>query len=201
MLWSIKPLRLTIISVAGFFLAIVMYAAFWAAWYRIPAQPPKTVDLRMSPAQDARYLTFCAGLAGNPHGFPGHAYVVWSKVANADPMKADSIGFIPQRYNDQFISPFVTVPGMLHYHAALYNQRNLETLTVIVDPITYEKTIAERMIWEDTEFHAVTRDCVSFTTKIAQTAGLKVPQTRCLYPQDQIKQLKALNALNKNAGQ
>jgi len=196
MLWSIKPLRLTILSVLGFFLAIGLYFGFWAAWYRIPAQPPKTIDLRKSPSQSPRYLTFCAGLAGNPHGFPGHAYVVWSKIPDADPLKADSIGFIPQQYNDQFISPFVTVRGMLHYHAALYNQRNLETFTVVVDPETYEKTIAARNKWENTDFHAVSRDCVSFTTAIAETAGVKVPQPRCMYPQDQIRQFKILNGKN-----
>ncbi|MBS1990687.1 MAG: hypothetical protein JSS83_09235 [Cyanobacteria bacterium SZAS LIN-3] len=190
---SLKSFRLTVIAMVSLVLAIASYAAYWYAWYRISALPPKIVDLRKPPYHGTRYLTFCAGLAGNPHGFPGHAYVVWSKTNKEDPLQADSIGFIPKKYNDQFISPLVTVPGMLHYHAALYNQRNLESLTVIVDPETFDKTIAERNKWEDTDFHALTRDCLSFTTHIARTAGLKVPTNRCMYPQDQIRALKSLN--------
>jgi hypothetical protein len=174
-------------------LLVLAYALWWAVWYRLPAQPDQVVDLRKQSFQDACYITFCAGLADNPIGFPGHAYVVWSKTPNADALKAESVGFITQSYNDQFISPVVSVPGMLHYDAAQYNQRNLESLTVIVDPQTYQKTLLAREKWNNTPFKAIERDCLSFSTYIAQTAGLIIPEHRRLYPQDQLRQLKTLN--------
>jgi hypothetical protein len=179
-------------------MAVLGYAIWWAVWYRLPAQPDKVVDLRKQPSQSACYITFCAGLADNPLGFPGHAYVVWREKAIADPIQTESVGFITKSYNDQFISPLVPVPGMLHYDAALYNQRNLESLTVIVDPQTYKKTLLARRQWNTTEFKAVQRDCLSFTTYIAQSAGLVIPEHRCLYPQDQVRQLKALNKTQQN---
>jgi hypothetical protein len=151
------------------------------------------VDLRRRPSQSACYITFCAGLADNPLGFPGHAYVVWSNKSNADPLKTESVGYITQSYNDQFISPVMSVPGMLHYDAALYNQGNLETLTAIVDGETYKKTLAAREKWNTSEFKALQHDCLSFTTYIAKSAGLSIPEHRCFYPQDQLRQLKALN--------
>jgi len=174
-------------------MAVLLYALWWAVWYRIPAQPDQIVDLRLQPSQSACYITFCAGLADNPLGFPGHAYVVWRKKSDANSLQSESVGFITKCYNDQFISPVVSVPGMLHYDAAQYNQRNLESLTAIVDPQTYEKTLRAREKWNTTEFKAIQRDCLSFTTYIAQTAGLVIPEHRFLYPQDQLRQLKALN--------
>ncbi len=114
--------------------ALLSYTTWWAVWYRLPGTPNKVIDLRSGRLQPACYVTFCAGLADNPVGFPGHAYVVWSKAANADPLSVDSVGYITQSYNDQFLSPVISVPGMLHWDAARYNQRNLECLTAIVDP-------------------------------------------------------------------
>ena len=54
---------------------------WWAVAYRLPRSADKTID-RRSPLSrrfgPACRLSFCAGLANNPHGFPGHAYVVWA---------------------------------------------------------------------------------------------------------------------------
>jgi hypothetical protein len=174
-------------------MAVLLYALWWAIWYRLPAQPDQVVDLRTLPSQGACYITFCAGLADNPLGFPGHAYVVWGKRSRSDQLQSESVGFITRCYNDQFISPLVPVPGMLHYNAALHNQRNLESLTVIVSPQTYQATLLAREKWNTKEFRAIERDCLSFTTYIAHTAGLVIPEHRCLYPQDQLKELKACN--------
>jgi hypothetical protein len=174
-------------------LFLVGYTCWWYVWYRLPGQPDKVTDLRSYPAQGAYYVTFCAGLADNPIGFPGHAYVVWSEKPHTDPLKADSVGYITQSYNDQFVSPILPVPGRLHRNAALYNQRNIENLTAVVDQKTYRKTLDARENWNTSNFKALQHDCLSFTTYIAQSAGLNIPKQRCLYPQDQIRQLKALN--------
>ena len=172
---------------------LAVYTLWWSFWYRLPAMPDQTVDMRTQLNQPAGYITFCAGLADNPIGFPGHAYVVWSELPKVDPLQAQSVGYISKLYNDQFISPFIAVPGMLHFDAARYNQRNLEQLTAIVDQNTYQKTLQARNEWKTEEFKALDRDCLSFCTYIAKAAGLNVPAHRCLYPQDQIKQLKELN--------
>src|SRR5579862_7032030 len=59
-------------------MALLAYAAIWAVWYRIPVLAPETVDLRQWQTEKPYYVSFCAALASNPHGFPGHCYVVWS---------------------------------------------------------------------------------------------------------------------------
>lgn len=175
------------------FCLLLAYTAWWAVWYRIPASPKRTVDLRQNQLQPARYISFCAGLASNPVGFPGHAYVNWSGEADTLPGPSGSIGYIPQKFNDQVVSVFTTVPGMLHQNALMYNQRNLDSLTVVVSPETYNHTLIVRDRWNTGSFKAGSHDCVSFVLYIAQEAGLVVPKDRCFYPQDQIKVLKELN--------
>ena len=137
-----------------------------------------------------------ATLADNPLGFPGHAYVVWRNSPDDRPIQAESVGYITQHYSDQFISPLVSVPGQLCCAPAQFEPSNLERLTVLVDSQTYQATLEARKKWNTAKFKAAQHDCLSFTTYIARTAGLVIPEYRCLYPQDQLCQLKQLNPQN-----
>lgn len=175
------------------FCFLVAYTAWWAVWYRIPPSPRLIVDLRQDRLQPARYISFCAGLASNPVGFPGHAYVNWSDKPDTLPGPSGSIGYIPQKFNDQILSVFTTVPGMLHQNALMYNQRNLDSVTVVVSPDAFNHTLIARNRWNTANFKAGSHDCVSFVLFIAKEAGIVVPRERCFYPQDQIKVLKELN--------
>ncbi len=187
--------RVTKVGKAGalIFSLLLAYTAWWAVWYRIPSSPSLTVDLRKDKTQSARYISFCAGLASNPVGFPGHAYVNWSEKADTLPPASGSVGYIPQKFNDQVVSVFTTVPGMLHQNALMYNQRNLDSVTAVVSPDTYNHTLLARDRWGTSSFKAGSHDCVSFVLYIAKETGLVVPEGRCFYPQDQIKVLKEMN--------
>ncbi|MBK9202920.1 MAG: hypothetical protein IPL73_10885 [Candidatus Obscuribacter sp.] len=58
--------------------ALLGYAAWWGVAYRLPRAQDKTIDMRSVTYGQPRQLVFCAGLANNPHGYPGHAYVIWA---------------------------------------------------------------------------------------------------------------------------
>lgn len=194
--------RLAILATGMIVILVVCvlgYAAWWAYEYRQPAGPHAVVDLRTVATEKAYYLTFCAGLASNFHGFPGHAYVNWSEKPGVTTSADESVGYITSKYNDQFVAPFMAVPGTLHYDAQMYNQRNLDCLTVIVDAKTYRRTRQERTTWDTSNFKAGTYDCVAFTNYIARKAGLIVPDGNSRYPQDHIKLLKKLNAAGATA--
>jgi hypothetical protein len=174
-------------------LSIATYAIWWAVIYRVPPSPRGFVDLRRDPSETAFYITFCASLATNPHGFPGHSYVVWSRTPSWEQQNAEAFGFVPRYSRDQFASVFRYVPGLMVPGASEGNMANLDALTVIVDRQKYEETMSLREKWDSTTFRAGLHDCVSFMDFIAQDAGLKVPERKFSYPQDHLKQMKALN--------
>jgi hypothetical protein len=174
-------------------LSIATYAAWWAVNYRVPPSPRGFVDLRRDSSTPAFYITFCASLATNPHGFPGHSYVVWSRTPSWNQQNADAIGFVPRYSRDQIASVFTYVPGLMVPGASEGNMANLDSLTVVVDKEKYEETLALREQWDATTFRAGLHDCVSFMDSIAEDVGLKVPSRKFSYPQDHLKQLKALN--------
>jgi hypothetical protein len=87
----------------------------------------------------------------------------------------------------------MNVPGLMVHGASEGNMVNLDTLTVIVDQERYEKTRKLRDDWNPSSFRAGLYDCVSFTDFIAEATGLEVAIRRFSYPQDHLKQMKALN--------
>jgi hypothetical protein len=175
--------------------ALVVYMAWWAVWYRLPATACDVVDLRTTRLETPCYITFCASLASNPHGFPGHAYVVWRKDQTADILSAFATGYVPLNPGDQIRSLYACVPGLLVPKASQNNMRNLETLTVIVDPKTYERTRRLTSAWQATDFKAGSRDCVSFVDFIAKDIGLTTFRPGFEYPRDHIRRLQQLNRM------
>ena len=179
----------TALTIIGLFAA---YAAIWGAWYRLPRGADEVIDMRKSQHDSPRYVVFCAALANNQLGFPGHAYVVWTADKNCDFKRADSIGFVP-RYADVIVpSLYKFVPGIL-VSASRDNWRNLDKLTVIVDPTTFEKSRKLCDNWNQSDFQTGVRDCCAFTKLIAKDIGLKTPGKSYIYPQDYISRLKLLN--------
>jgi hypothetical protein len=184
----VKPI---LIALGCMFLTIVgivvAYGVGWGVWYRMPRGADEVVDLRRS-----RHVIFCAALANNTHGFPGHAYVAWTADQNCDLKRADSIGFVP-RYADVIVpSLYKSVPGLL-MPGAHDNYRNLDKLTVIVDPATFERSRKLCNNWNQSNFQTGVRDCCAFTKLIAKDIGLKTPDKSYIYPQDYISELKLLN--------
>jgi hypothetical protein len=177
--------------------ALVVYLAWWAIWYRLPASPCEVVDMRTTPLQDPYYITFCASLASNPHGFPGHAYVVWRRDRSANILSAEANGYVPLNPGDQIRSLYASVPGLVVPQASQNNMRNLETLTVIVDPKTYERTRRLANDWQSAGFKAGSRDCVAFVDFIAKDIGLATSRPSFEYPRDHIRRLQLLNR-NRN---
>lgn len=179
------------------------YLSWWAVAYRMPGAPDATVDLRQSSMQIPYYVTFCASLAGNPHGFPGHAYVVWSPVQKSDLPAleefglAESAGYVPRRPIDQIASVCTEVPGSIVFACSKDNLRNLSRLTAIVDASAYERSRKLKELWDVKSFRAGAHDCVSFVDFLAADLGLKIPSRWFLFPQDHLAQLKILN---KNIG-
>jgi hypothetical protein len=172
-------------------LGLLLYAAWWGVAYRLPRSADKTIDLRSAvdrqfskPAQ----LIFCAGLANNPHGFPGHAYVIWRGERTGE-----TLGFCPAGFWSIVPSLWQPVSGVVNDAAATADERNLEKLTVLVDRETYDRTLRLGRSWDAREFRTGSRDCCAFVDFIARDAGLAVPEQKYLYPHDHIRLLKDLN--------
>jgi hypothetical protein len=196
-------IRLLIIITAGILLCIAGYAGWWFVWYRVPRHDTvKLIDMRRpGDPSTARYITFCASLANNTHGFPGHAYVVWSgeslpsdwlTAARSD--RLENAGYGPRNCGDQVKSVAFDVPGIIDAHGLRCNLRNLNTLTVIVNQKQYERTRELRARWDTSRFKAGDRDCVAFVDYIAKDIGLAIPPRSILFfPQDHLAQMQALN--------
>jgi len=196
-------IRLIIAIAALTLLPILGYAGWWAVRYRIPSTSVDVLDMRShGESSPPRYITFCSSLANNAHGFPGHAYVVWSgdsvpadwiEAARAD--RLENAGYGPRNSYDQIPSVISDVPGIVDDHGLRFNLRNLSTLTVIVDEDQYERTRQLRHKWDTARFRAGERDCVAFVDYIANDVGLLIPDRNILmYPQDHLARMKALNS-------
>jgi len=180
------------VSLAAF-LVLLFYLAAWAIWYRVPSTPWRTVDLRCAKTQRPYYLLFCASLADNPHGFPGHCYVVWSTVTSPNLEQADAVSFMPKHYLDQVRALWDSVPGMLEPHSARGNIRNLDMLMAVVSEDQYKRSLLTRSRWQPYPFKVGTRDCVNFARTIAASVGLHTVTPGRTFPQDYIRKLKAIN--------
>jgi len=196
-------IRLIVAITALLFLCVTGYAGWWFVWYRIPRPAGLKLIDRREPGDNSApsYITFCASLANNPHGFPGHAYVVWSgeslpsdwtQAARSDCL--ENAGYGPTSCGDQVRSVICNVPGVVDGHGLRNNLRNLNTLSVMVSQAQYERTRQLRAQWDTSCFRAGDRDCVAFVDYIAKDIGLVIPpRSILLFPQDHLAQLKALN--------
>jgi hypothetical protein len=194
----VKPILIalacTFLTIATIFLA---YGVGWGVWYRMPRGAAECVDLRRSTHDAPRYVIFCAALANNPHGFPGHAYVVWTADKDCDLKLADSMGYGPQCAEVILPSLFKPVRGVLDGKASENNHNNLDKLIVIVDRPVFQRSRKLCNTWNQEHFQTGVRDCCAFTRMIAKDIGLKTPDQSYIFPQDYISQLKQLNRQRK----
>lgn len=184
-----------IISLKGL---LLVYLLVWAFVYRIPASPPTLVDLRQSVRDRPYYVAICAALASNLHGFPGHAYVIWSESLPLNLRDCDARGFVPANAGDQIPSLWRKVPGALVPNASDGNKRNFDAIVVIVDKATYDKSKMASQNWNAKVFKVGSRDCVAFATDISKSLGLTIPKSNFNYPQDFIAKLKLMNSNGGN---
>lgn len=194
-----RGLDFAITTAAGLLAILVSLTAYLLAWgvlYRRPAQPAVVVDMRNDRTTQPHYIAICAALAANEHGFPGHAYVVWSNSLPIDLNTAESLGFGPRHAKDQIPSLWQQVPGAVVDRAAIANQRNLNALVAIVDKQTFEFSKQKGRNFKSEKFKVGSNDCVVYVQTLASVIGLKTPDTRYKYPQDFVEQLRRLN---KNA--
>lgn len=137
----------------------------------------------------------CAGLANNPHGYPGHCYIIWDRLTPERLEHADSDGFVPAGYAELIPSMYTDVRGIMADNALMGNMRNFDYIGVRVEESKYKQLRAVRARFvDDTTFHTGVRDCVAYVNEIAQIAGLKTPKREFVYPLDYLKQLKKLNS-------
>jgi hypothetical protein len=191
------------IAIIAFVLLLMLPFIYFAGWtiiYRTPPSPPVVADKRSSSASPPHYVMFCSSLADNTFaGYPGHCYVVWSKTFPVtDFRQTESAGFVPAHVKDQIPSMFTFVPGELVRNAWVGNLQNFTSITAVVDSETYEETRKEREAWNADLFRVGVRDCVTFSNGIARVAGLRLPNPNYRYPQDYIKDLKAINRGDKD---
>ncbi len=161
------------------------YGLWWGVAYLQPRGADKIVDLRKGKTVATQPMLFCAGLANNPHGFPGHAYVVWSKK--------DTLGICPKEFWSIVLSLSIPVEGVVDDRASTGNDRNLEKLVVLVDDATYKRSRAACARWDATNFRTGSRDCCAFIDFVAAEIGLVVPKSHFIYHHDHIAKLKTLN--------
>lgn len=180
-------------------LGLTGFAIIWACIYRLPRSQPILVDLRSDKtggnSGNDRCFMICAGLANNPHGYPGHCYIVWDRSKPERLEYADSDGFVPARLIDLLPSLYSDITGVMTDRALIGNMRNFDYLAVLLDRTPYEKARALRARFvADTRFHTGVRDCVAYVDEIAEVAGLKTPPRRFVYPLDYMERLKKLNS-------
>lgn len=187
LLWSVLCAAILLVCV------ITTYAVVWSFWYSRPATPAKQIDLRVNKQERPYYLMFCASLADNPLGFPGHCYVVWTARPDQNLLTADSAAFMPAKYLDQVPSLWTHVRGIVYSKAAVGNMKNLDRLIIIVDSGRFQRAHNLALAWSPEQFQAGVRDCVSFTDYIARGIGLKTPACSYTYPQDYVRELKSMN--------
>lgn len=180
-------------------LGLTAFAIYWAYVYRLPHSQPIVVDLRShkidQKSGDDRCFMICAGLANNPHGYPGHCYIVWDRCAPDRLEYAESDGFVPGRLVDLIPSLYSDIVGVMADHAVVGNMRNFDYIAVRLDRKPYEKARAIRKSFvTDATFHTGMRDCVAYVDEIAAVAGMKTPPRGFVYPLDYIVRLKKLNS-------
>jgi hypothetical protein len=184
-------------------LGLSAFAIYWAYVYRLPRSKPIVVDLRSDKKHENsvhdRCFMICAGLANNPHGYPGHCYIVWDRCSPDRLEYAQSDGFVPGRLVDLVPSLYSDIGGVMADHAVIGNMRNFDYIAVRLDQKPYEKAraIRERFV-TDTTFHTGVRDCVAYVDEIAKTIGLKTPTRGFIYPLDYMVRLKALNSKSES---
>ncbi|HNB20934.1 MAG TPA: hypothetical protein PKZ32_00855 [Candidatus Melainabacteria bacterium] len=180
------------------FLALSAYLIFWGLLYRLPRTQPALIDLRSdksveNPLND-RCFMICAGLANNPHGYPGHCYIIWDRCKPERLEYAASDGFVPGHVKDLIPSLFTDINGFMADDALFGNMRNFDFLAVRLDRSRYEKARAVRQKFvQDPTFHTGLRDCVTYVDEIAQIAGLRTSAHKFVYPLDYLEALKVLN--------
>lgn len=172
---------------------LAIYLMAWAIWYRIPCEPPKTLDIRIDRQHSARFVSLCSALANNPHGFPGHCFITVGTAADFNAYPDQSGGFGPALVRDQIPSLWCAVPGLKCRNVVGGNTRNLDRLTLIMDEHQFLSLKNEQDNWQDGSFKVGERDCVAFVHKIAQQAHLRTPHAKYRFPQDYIRELKRLN--------
>ncbi|HEY9775451.1 MAG TPA: hypothetical protein V6C81_16915 [Planktothrix sp.] len=172
---------------------LILYMAVWAVQYRRAAEPLQVLDLRAQATDKPYYVILCAALADNPIGFPGHCYVAWSEREPKDILALDSAGFVPMHLHDQVPSLWSNVQGTMVDHAAIGNTRNLNALVVIVDADRYRSSrkLSER--WRHRQFQTGVSDCVAYVDDIAKELAVKTPPRSHKFPQDYLRDLKAIN--------
>jgi hypothetical protein len=182
-------------AVFTLFLGLGIFFAFWAYAYRLPRTAPISIDVRTG--SGGRAFLLCAGLANNPHGYPGHCYIVWDRSAPERLHNAESDGFVPASIGELLPSMYTDVRGIMADHAVIGNTRNFDYIVVRLDEETYKKARAVRQRFvSDPTFHTGVRDCVAYVDEIAAVAGLKRPARGFVYPHDYLTRLKKLNQSN-----
>lgn len=174
---------------------LIVYLGAWGVLYRIPCTPAQTIDMRISSSDRPYYVNICAGLASNPHGFPGHAYLGWPEKSPSENIELmETVGYCPKYAKDQIPSVFCYVPGVLVKSTGTAgNARNLDRLLVICSHDDYERTKAICKKWNPADFQCGKRDCVALVDTVASALKLRTPNRTNRFPQDYVRELKKLN--------
>lgn len=196
---AFKIAKCTICLCLAAALGLGLFAAIWACIYRLPRTAPISVDMRSDKSGNSgnkgRALLICAALANNPHGFPGHCYIVWDRSSIERLEYAESDGFVPASASELIPSLYADVRGIMADHAVVGNTRSFDCIIVRLDEEAYQKarTVKERFL-EDPSFHTGVRDCVAYVDEIAAIAKLKRPPRSFVYPLDYLARLKHMNS-------
>ncbi len=187
------------LSISLVAIGLLIFAVYWACVYRLPRSQPISVDLRRarnSGALDDCCFMICAGLANNPHGYPGHCYIIWDRCRPENLENAQSDGFVPATAAEMLPSLYSDVTGVMGDRAMIGNMRSFDYVAVRLDRAAYERARAVREEFvQNTTFHTGVRDCVAYVNKIAAVSGLHTPPRSFVYPLDYLIRLKSVNRL------
>ena len=173
-----------------------------AAPYPAPSDPTPALS---KPAQSA-YKPYFAEFRARAAASYGHMYVLYGQVnGHNEIIKSDIVGLHPAGDGNDCdnCSLLSWMAGHLIFVPAetgasdgdLEEKYVTARYRVMMDAATYKKLVAyvtqiksEKQLW-----HAALRSCVTFGNNVAETIGLKTPNSFGLEPKDYVEALRQLN--------
>jgi hypothetical protein len=127
-------------------------------------------------------------------GTPGHAMVILGKEDEKALVSSQvAFGFYPLEGTKPIFGP---VPGNVADELARgKGTAGLTTRIIIhVDQKLYDKVEALRKEWANKKYELLASDCVTFTSEVAETLGLKLPKRQdAMLPVTYIEKMSELN--------
>jgi len=158
------------------------------------------LDKRNTSSNTAYTVKFCVRNSAGNKTFPGHCYMVWSKITSSTPVQNEAYGFYPNPQAPLYFK-FASFPGLVKAENPSQTNPTDCTITVFVSSDAYDKSLETRNSFSGANYAMGINDCVSACNMVARTLGIKNLQgTAATKPNTFIHELYELNKSDSLAG-